>query len=85
MVGLTGHYHPEFQAANKNLPRIGKIIKMDERIHMGVQDFPVNTYLPRGGRGVVLENGIHTFARFVHFSQSDGDLDSINIEYILFI
>ena len=82
MVGLTGHYHPEFRTAHDNLPEIGKITSLDEKIYLGVKGFPAETYLPKGGRGIVLENGVHTFDRFLFFSQADIDLSSITLNYM---
>ncbi len=73
MVGLTGRFHPEFAHAYKALQRgdIGEIVSMQERIHFGLPDFPRQYVRPEhSGRGVGLENGIHTMDRLNYFSNS---------------
>jgi len=75
MIGLTGHFHPEFRAAYDSLQRgdIGEIVSMQERIHFGIPDVEMMGSLVNsesGGGGVGLENGIHTMERLYHFSGS---------------
>ena len=70
MVGLTGRYHPEFVAAYDSFRKgeIGVLTGMQERIHFGIPKFPMQ-YVRKAhsGRGIVLENGIHTFDRVNFF------------------
>lgn len=82
MIGLTGHYHPEFSSAYENLEKIGKIQGLDEKIHLGAENFPAENYLPINGRGIVLENGVHTFDRFILFGHSGINIDSIVLTHI---
>lgn len=70
MVGLTGRYHPEFVAAYDSFAKgeIGTLTGMQERIHFGIPNFQMQ-YVRKAhsGRGIVLENGIHTFDRISFF------------------
>lgn len=70
MVGMTGRFHPEFQAAFSTLSfgDIGDIITMEERIHFHLTGNLLQ-YVDRE-RGVGLGNGIHTFDRLRYFSSS---------------
>lgn len=74
MVGLTGRFHPEFVAAYKSMQNgdIGEIVSMQERIHFGIPTKIIRPYLQpeHSGRGIGLENGIHTMDRLNLFSCS---------------
>lgn len=74
MVGLTGRFHPEFVAAYKSMQKgdIGEIVSMEERIHFGMPAKVIRPYLQpeHSGRGIGLENGIHTMDRLNFFSCS---------------
>lgn len=74
MVGLTGRFHPEFVAAYKSMEKgdIGEVISMQERIHFGMPAKFIRPYLQfeHSGRGIGLENGIHTMDRLNFFSRS---------------
>jgi predicted dehydrogenase len=74
MVGLTGRFHPEFTAAYQSMLNgdIGEVASMQERIHFGLPAEALHPYLQpeHSGRGIGLENGIHTMDRLNFFSRS---------------
>ncbi|MEK6845491.1 MAG: Gfo/Idh/MocA family oxidoreductase, partial [Nanoarchaeota archaeon] len=74
MVGLTGRFHPEFVAAYKSMQNgdLGEVISMQERSHFGLPAEVIRPYLQpeHSGRGIGLENGIHTMDRLNFFSRS---------------
>ena len=62
MCGLTGLYHPEFQAMYKNILRIGNLVEVEEQLHEASR-YLIN-YLT-SERGVLTSNGFHTIHRFL--------------------
>ena len=73
MIGLTGRFHPEFQTAYKAMAdgEIGPIVSMNERIHSGpAHRKDIFCQNQSQGRGIGLENGIHTFDRIQWFTNS---------------
>lgn len=79
MVGMTGRYHPEFVAAHEALSRVGEILYLDERIHLGGTPFPAQ-YLEaqQCGHGVGLTNGVHTIDRFLWYLGRNASSVAVN-------
>lgn len=61
MCGLTGLYHPEFVAMYRQLPAIGDLVSVTERLH---QAHPLLRRTLSEAQGVLAVNGIHTLHRF---------------------
>ncbi|MBI5223458.1 Gfo/Idh/MocA family oxidoreductase [Candidatus Micrarchaeota archaeon] len=80
MVGMSGHYHPEFVGAAQVIRNgdLGRILSVEEVFQFGSAAFPLQ-YLDRKnfGRGITLTNGIHGLDRLDTLFGIDQVLDAI--------
>jgi len=66
MCGLSGLYHPEFQAMYGQLDRVGRLTRVSEKLHEAGAH--LGHYL-RNPQGVLTENGIHTLHRMIRIAR----------------